>query len=165
MFCRSTAPKHRRFALQRRRVASRTPQTGFTLMEIMLVVVIIAMLAAVIVPSLAGRDDQAKQSIVRTDMEGIASALQMYKLDNAHFPSTEQGLLALVEPPSGDPAAANWNPQGYLKKRKAPEDPWGNPYDYVFENGTFDIVSYGADGKPDGEGLDADIHYVDEPAS
>lgn len=125
----------------------------------MIVVVIMAMLAAVIVPNLVGRDDQAKVGVVKADMEGIANALNIYKLDNAYYPSTEQGLKALVEQPSGTPEAKNWNSKGYLGKKKLPEDPWGNPYDYVFEGGSFDIISYGADGKPDGEGLDADIHY------
>lgn len=137
----------------------RSAQSGFTLIEIMIVVVIMAMLAAVVVPNLMGRDDQAKVGVVKADMEGIANALKIYKLDNAYYPSTEQGLQALIEQPSGAPEAKNWNPEGYLSKKKPPEDPWGNPYDYVFENGNFDIISYGADGEPDGEGLDADIRY------
>ena len=142
--------------------SQRSPTRGFTLIEIMVVVVIIAMLAAVIVANVAGQDDKARVSVAKTDMEGLANALDTYKLDNFHYPSTEQGLKALIEQPAGAPEAPNWNALGYLRKKKLPKDPWGNAYDYQYDNGTFDIISYGADAKPDGEGLDKDIHYQEQ---
>lgn len=137
----------------------RQTQRGFTLIEIMVVVVIIAMLAGVIVSNLAGRTDQARVSVAKTDMEGLANALDTYKLDNFNYPSTEQGLKALIEQPSGFPEVKNWNPTGYLRKKKLPEDPWGRPYVYVASGASFDIFSLGSDGQEGGEGIAADLHY------
>jgi general secretion pathway protein G len=130
---------------------------GFTLIEIMMVVVIIGILAALIIPNVVGRDDQARVTAAKSDLNGVANALNMYKLDNFHYPSTDQGLEALVTQPSGFPEAKNWNPNGYLKK--APTDPWGTPYVYISTNDGFELYSLGADGVEGGERYGADIHY------
>jgi general secretion pathway protein G len=132
-------------------------QLGFTLIEIMVVVVILGILAALVVPQVMSRPDQAKVTVAQGDIKGIASALDMYKLDNHAYPSTQQGLEALVKKPSGNPTAKNWNRDGYLKR--VPVDPWGNPYQYLAPGtkGAFDLYSLGADGKDGGSGLNADI--------
>ena len=132
-------------------------QQGFTLIEIMVVVVILGILAALVVPQVMSRPDQAKVTVAQGDIKGIASALDMYKLDNHQYPSTQQGLDALVKKPSGNPAAKNWNKDGYLKR--VPVDPWGNPYQYLAPGakGAFDLYSLGADGKEGGTELNADI--------
>jgi general secretion pathway protein G len=136
---------------------SKCRQRGFTLIEIMVVVVIIGLLAAVIVPNLMGNVDQARVSKARQDIQSIETALTMFRLDNSKYPTTDQGLRALVQQPT-DPSIRNWRPGGYVKK--ASRDPWGNDYQYVFPgtHGTeYDLFSLGADGQPGGEGLDADI--------
>jgi len=138
----------------------RRAQRGFTLIEIMVVVVIIGILGAIVVPQFMSRPDQAKATAARTDVQAIATALEMYRLDNAHYPSTQQGLQALNKRPSGTPAARNWNPQGYLKS--LPIDPWGTPYQYRYPgvqaaDGGFDLYSLGADGVSGGDGHGADI--------
>lgn len=154
---------HSRIALSRSESRVRIgPQRGFTLIEIMVVVVIIALLAGVIVTNLAGRTDQAMVTVAKTDMEGIANALDTYKLDNFTYPSTEQGLKALIEQPAGFPEARSWNPTGYLRKKKMPEDPWHRPYIYVSNGTTFDIYTLGADGQEGGEGFAKDLHYQDQ---
>ena len=132
-------------------------QQGFTLIEIMVVVVILGILAALVVPQVMSRPDQAKVTVAQGDIKGIASALDMYKLDNHSYPSTQQGLEALVKKPSGNPAAKNWNKDGYLKR--VPVDPWGNDYQYLSPGtrGAFDLYSFGADGKQGGTELNADI--------
>ena len=135
-------------------------QRGFTLIEIMVVVVIIGVLGAIVVPQFMGRPDQAKVTAAKTDIQAIGTSLEMYRLDNAHYPSTLQGLEALSKRPAGTPAARNWNPQGYLKS--VPVDPWGTPYQYLNSgvrsgNGSYDLYSFGADGVSGGEGLAADI--------
>ncbi len=132
-------------------------QGGFTLIEIMVVVVILGILAALVVPQVMSRPDQAKVTVAKNDIKAIAAALDMYKLDNHNYPSTQQGLEALVTKPSGNPAAKNWNKDGYLKK--LPVDPWGNPYLYLQpgSKGAFDLYSQGADGKEGGSDLNADI--------
>lgn len=135
-------------------------QQGFTLIEIMVVVVIIGVLGAIVVPQFMGRPDQAKVTAAKTDIQAIGTSLEMYRLDNAHYPSTLQGLEALSKRPAGTPAARNWNPQGYLKS--VPIDPWGTPYQYLNPgvrsgNGNYDLYSFGADGVSGGEGLAADI--------
>lgn len=135
----------------------RTRQRGFTLIEIMVVVVILGILAALVVPQVMGRPDQAKVTVAGGDIKGISSALEMYRLDNGTYPTTQQGLEALVAPPSTPPAPRAWNPEGYLKA--LPVDPWGNPYRYLSPGakGPFDLYSLGSDGKPGGTGLAADI--------
>jgi general secretion pathway protein G len=132
-------------------------QRGFTLLEIMVVVVILAILAAVAVPQFAGAPDEARSTKAKQDIRAIEAALNMYRLDNYRYPSTEQGLEALVRQPSGNPPAANWRSGGYLAR--LPEDPWGNAYLYLNpgRNGTIDIYSLGRDGQPGGEDADEDI--------
>ena len=135
-------------------------QRGFTLIEIMVVVVIIGVLGAIVVPQFMSRPDQAKVTAARIDIQAIATALEMYRLDNAHYPSTQQGLEALVKRPSGLPVARGWNPQGYLKSM--PVDPWNTPYQYLNPgvrsvDGTYDLYSLGADGVAGGEGFAAEI--------
>lgn len=135
----------------------RKHSAGFTLIEIMVVVVIIGILGALIIPNVIGRDDQARATAVKNDLRAVANALEMYKLDNFHYPSTDQGLQALVTKPSGFPEAKNFNPNGYLKK--VPTDPWGTPIVYINNGETFELYSLGADGVEGGEGKGADIHY------
>ena len=132
-------------------------QQGFTLIEIMVVVVILGILAALVVPQVMSRPDQAKVTVAQGDIKAIAAALDMYRLDNHVYPSTQQGLEALVKKPSGMPAAKNWNKDGYLKR--LPVDPWGNPYQYLApgSQGLFDLYSLGADGKEGGREKSADI--------
>ena len=132
-------------------------QSGFTLNEIMVVVVILGILAALVVPQVMSRPDQAKVTVAQGDIKAIAAALDMYRLDNHVYPSTQQGLEALVKKPSGMPAAKNWNKDGYLKR--LPVDPWGNPYQYLApgSQGPFDLYSLGADGKEGGSENAADI--------
>lgn len=137
-------------------------QHGFTLIEIMVVVVILGILAALVVPQVMGRPDQAKVTVTKSDLNAVAAALEMYRLDNHHYPSTQQGLEALVKKPSGSPPARNWNSGGYLKR--LPLDPWGNPYVYLApgSRGPFDLYSHGADGREGGSELNTDIHYADQ---
>ena len=132
-------------------------QQGFTLIEIMVVVVILGIFAALVVPQVMSRPDQAKVTVAQGDIKAIAAALDMYRLDNHVYPSTQQGLEALVKKPSGMPAAKNWNKDGYLKR--LPVDPWGNPYQYLApgSQGPFDLYSLGADGKEGGSENAADI--------
>jgi len=129
---------------------------GFTLLEIIVVVAIIAILAAYIAPKVAGRVDDARISKAKSDIRVLESSLELYKLDNFVYPSVDQGLGALVNKPSGD-NARNWREGGYIKKLT--KDPWGNEYRYVFpgSNGEFDIFSLGADAAVGGEGEAADI--------
>jgi general secretion pathway protein G len=135
----------------------RRTQGGFTLIEIMVVVVILGILAALVVPQVMSRPDQAKVTVAKGDIKAIAAALDMYKLDNFAYPSTQQGLDALVKKPSGTPQPKNWNRDGYLKR--LPKDPWGNDYQYLSPGtqGQFALYSFGADGKPGGSELNADI--------
>lgn len=139
---------------------SARPQRGFTLIEIMVVVVIIGVLGAIVVPQFMSRPDQAKVTAAKIDIQAIATALEMYRLDNFHYPSTQQGLEALSKRPSGVPAARNWNAQGYLKS--LPVDPWGSPYQFLNPgthsvDGTYDLYSLGSDGVAGGDGHAADI--------
>jgi len=130
---------------------------GFTLIEIMVVVVIIGLLAAFILPNVFGNVIKAQIAKVKGDIQGIETALTMYKLDNYKYPSTDLGLAALVQRPN-DPTVRNWREGGYIKR--VSKDPWGNPYQYVFP-GThgqeYDLYSFGADGQEGGEGENADI--------
>jgi len=131
---------------------------GFTLIEIMVVVVIIGLLAAVIVPNVIGQVERARVSKAQSDIAGLETALTMFKLDNSKYPGTDQGLQALVAQPS-DPSIRHWKPGGYLKGG-VKKDPWGNDYVYVFpgtHGGEYDLYSLGADGQPGGEGDNADI--------
>lgn len=131
---------------------------GFTLIEVMVVVVILGILAAFVVPRVMDRPDAARVAKVQNDIRAIEAALNMYRLDNYQYPSTEQGLRALVERPTTQPEPRNWNAGGYLPR--LPSDPWGNPYQYLnpgVRSGTVDVWSFGADGRPGGEGINAEI--------
>jgi general secretion pathway protein G len=139
-----------------RPLAARLRRTaGFTLIELMVVLVIIGVLAALIVPNVLDRTDDARATAARTDVHNIMQALKLYKLDNQRFPSAEQGLQALIARPSAAPAPMNWKP--YLEK--LPSDPWGHPYQYLNPGvkGEVDVMSFGADGQSGGEGKNADI--------
>ncbi|MGB5166386.1 MAG: type II secretion system major pseudopilin GspG [Woeseiaceae bacterium] len=131
-------------------------QQGFTLIEIMVVVIIIGLLAAIVAPNVIGRVDDAKITRAKADIGQIENALKFYRLDNFAYPSSEQGLEALVTKPN-DPNVKNWKPGGYLDN--APKDPWGNPYLYLNpgNNGEIDVYTLGADGRPGGEAANADI--------
>jgi general secretion pathway protein G len=130
-------------------------QKGFTLIEVMVVIVILGVLAALVVPRVMGRPDEARVVAARQDVAAVMQALKLYRLDNQRYPSTEQGLQALVVRPAGDPVPNNW--KQYLDK--PPLDPWGKPYQYLNPGlkGEIDVFSYGADGQPGGAGVDADI--------
>ena len=136
---------------------ARHPEAGVTLIEMMVVLVIIAIVAGLIVPNVIGRPDEARATVARTDLRTIAASLEMYRLDNRAYPTTAQGLAALIERPASPPIPTNWSEGGYLAQ--LPTDPWGNPYVYGApgDSGAYDLASLGADGQPGGEGLDADI--------
>ena len=141
--------------LQRRLRTTPARGRGFTLIELMVVLVIIGVLAALIVPSVLGRTDDARATAAHTDVNNLMQALKMYKLDNLRYPTAEQGLQALLQKPSTNPVPANW--KGYLDK--LPQDPWGQPYQYLNPGvrGEVDVMSFGADGQSGGEGKNADI--------
>ncbi len=130
---------------------------GFTLIEVMVVIVIIGILAALIVPKVMSRPNEARVTAARQDIASIVQALKLYKLDNMRYPTTEQGLQALVAKPAIAPIPQNWKSEGYLER--LPKDPWGNPYQYLQPglHGEVDVMSFGADGAAGGEGSDADI--------
>jgi general secretion pathway protein G len=129
---------------------------GLTLVEMIVVLAIIALVAALIVPNVIGRPDQARVTTAQTSLRTIAGALKMYRLDNGGYPTTDQGLKALAERPTVPPVPSAWSPEGYLPE--VPVDPWGNPYVYTaVSSGGFELKSLGKDGKPGGEGLDADL--------
>lgn len=127
---------------------------GFTLIEVMIVVVILGILAAFVVPNLIDKPDQAKITRAKSDVRTIESALQLYRLDSHGYPSTDQGLESLTKKPSNAP---QWKEGGYIER--IPKDPWGNPYQYLNPgtHGTIDVFSFGADGQQGGEGTNADI--------
>ncbi|HEY0847695.1 MAG TPA: type II secretion system major pseudopilin GspG [Noviherbaspirillum sp.] len=136
---------------------ARAVNRGFTLIEIMVVVVIMGILAALVVPKLMGRADDARITAARQDIATLMQALKLYRLDNQRYPTTEQGLQALVARPTSGPAANGWKAGGYVDK--LPKDPWGGQYQYLSPGikGEVDVFSYGADGQPGGTGNDADI--------
>ena len=142
-----------------RREKVRTRERGFTLIEILVVVVIVGILGAIIVPNLLGRPDQARITAAESDIRSLANALDIYRLDNFVYPSTEQGLEALVSKPAVFPEPKNYSPDGYIKQ--LPTDPWGSPYIYERSGDVFSLFSLGADGSEGGDGLNADIHYDD----
>ena len=132
-------------------------ESGFTLIEIMVVMVIIAILGALIGPQILGRVDEARVTKAQADIRTLGTALDLYRMDNFQYPTTDQGLDALVSKPD-DPAIRNWKPGGYVQKLS--KDPWGNDYQYLnpgARGGAYDLYSLGADGQPGGEGPDADI--------
>ncbi|MDW5415729.1 MULTISPECIES: type II secretion system major pseudopilin GspG [unclassified Iodobacter] len=132
-------------------------QSGFTLIEILVVITILAILGALVVPKIMNRPNEARVVAAKQDIRSIVQALKLYKLDNGRYPSTEQGLKALVEKPSAAPLPNNWKTGGYLEK--LPKDPWGGDYLFLSPGikGEIDVMSYGADGQQGGEGTDADI--------
>lgn len=147
-----------------RHTSTRRRQSGFTLIEIMVVVVILAILGTFAVTNIIDNPDKARVTKAQHDIRTIESALEMYKLDNFNYPSTEQGLRALVERPSGTPEPRNWKAGGYMKS--IPKDPWGNDYIYIGTEdtgGRIQIISLGADGQTGGDGLNADISNLDLP--
>lgn len=143
--------------IKKRLLRRERSEGGFTLIEIMVVVVILGILAAMVAPKILSRPDQAKGTVARSDIETISQALELFRLDNGFYPTLDQGLEALVRQPSSPPEAKSWNPEGYLKK--IPVDPWGNPYMYLQpgKHGKFDLYSLGANGREGGEGQDAEI--------
>lgn len=147
--------------IEARRGEKRLGDAGVTLIEMMIVLVIIAIIASVVVPNVIGRPDEARVTVARTDIRSISSALELYRLDNRQYPTTRQGLQALVEKSSQAPQPVNWSDSGYLAQ--PPIDPWGQPYVYRSpgETGGFDLISYGADGQPGGESFDADLSNRD----
>ena len=130
---------------------------GFTLIEVMVVVVILGILAAVVIPKILDRPDQARVTAAKADIAVIMQQLKLYRLDNTFYPTTDQGLQALTVKPTGNPMPANWKQGGYLER--LPNDPWGRPYQYLNPgiNGEIDVFSLGADGQRGGEGANADI--------
>lgn len=138
-------------------VPRRAAARGFTLIEIMVVVVIMGVLAALVVPKLLSRTGESKVAAAKVDIATVMQALKLYKLDNQRYPTTEQGLQALLTKPTAGPSANGWKSGGYLEKM--PKDPWGNPYQFLSPGikGEVDVFSYGADGAPGGTGDDADI--------
>ncbi len=136
---------------------SASADDGFSLLELMVVVVILSVLALAIVPRVIDRPDQARAARATSDIAAISSAIGLYKLDNFTYPSTAQGLAALTTPPSVEPLAPNWASGGYIAR--LPKDPWGRDYQYLQPgvHGAFDVFSYGADGQPGGSGANADI--------
>ncbi|HEY3308385.1 MAG TPA: type II secretion system major pseudopilin GspG [Desulfuromonadaceae bacterium] len=136
---------------------------GFTLIEIMVVIVILALLAALVAPKLMGRTDDAKIGTTKTQIKQIETALKLYKLDNGVFPGTEQGLNALITKPTVGVIPKNYKEGGYLESKQVPKDGWGNEFIYVSpgEHGDYDLASYGADGVKGGEGKNSDLNSWD----
>ena len=135
----------------------KSSQAGFTLLEIMVVVVIIGILATLVMPNIISRPDEARVIAAKQDIASLMQALKLYRLDNQRYPTTEQGLQALVVAPTTAPIPPNWKAGGYVER--LPKDPWGHPFQYLNPgvHGEIDTFSYGADGAPGGEGIDADI--------
>ncbi|MEA1935500.1 MAG: type II secretion system major pseudopilin GspG [Thermodesulfobacteriota bacterium] len=133
---------------------------GFTLIELMVVIVILGILAGLIVPRIMSRPEEARQAKARMQIESLETALKLYKLDSGSYPSTEQGLQALVEAPTVGNLPRKWREGGYLEKGKVPKDPWGNDYVYLSPgmSGDYDIISYAADGEQGGEKKNKDIN-------
>lgn len=133
--------------------------SGFTLIELMVVILILGIIAAIVAPRFMGKADEAKVTETKVQIRNLETALKMYKLDNGMYPSTEQGLEALVQKPSSGALPKKWQEGGYLEKKTVPLDTWGNKFVYVSPglHGDYDIVSYGADGVRGGEKFDSDI--------
>lgn len=143
-------------------------RSGFTLIEILVVMVILGVLAGLIVPRIISRPEEAKQLKAQMQIESLESALKLYKLDTGMYPDTEQGLLALVEKPTTGRIPDKWRAEGYLDKGRIPKDPWGRDYIYIspgVHNRDFDLLSLGADGEEGGTGSDADVTNWGTPES
>ena len=138
-------------------IAIRNVSKGFTLIEVMVVVIILGILAAIVVPRVMDRPDDARITKAKQDIRALESALNLYKLDNFVYPTTDQGLEALVTKPAGTPEPKNW--KRYMDR--LPKDPWGEPYQYLETDGAVQIISRGADGQPGGEGVNTDISSAD----
>jgi general secretion pathway protein G len=138
----------------------KTDCRGFTLIELMVVIVILGILAGLIIPRIMGRPEEAKRLKANLQIESLETAIKLYKLDNGMYPDTEQGLQALVEEPETGTLSKNWRKGGYLEKGKVPRDPWGNEFVYLSPgvHGEYDIISYGADGVSGGEEKNKDIN-------
>jgi general secretion pathway protein G len=138
-------------------------ERGFTLIELMVVIVILGILAGLIIPRIMGRPDEARRAKARIQIESLETALKLYRLDNGNYPTTEQGLQALVEAPSVGQQAKNWRQGGYLERNKVPKDPWEKEFVYLSPgaHGDFDLSSLGADGEPGGDGKNKDINNWD----
>ena len=133
---------------------------GFTLIELMVVIIILGILAVYVAPKIMSRPGEARQVKARLDIQNLENALKLYKLDNGSYPSTEQGLQALVEKPETGTVPRKWKAGGYLEKGRVPKDPWGNDYVYLSPGlkSDFDIISYGLDGAPGGEDENMDVN-------
>jgi len=137
---------------------------GFTLIELMIVIVIIGILATLLIPRIMERPEEARRVKGKMDIKAIESALKLYKIDNGSYPTTEQGLIALLKKPEATPIPKKWREGGYLDGTAVPKDPWGNPYYYVSptaDGQDYEIVSYGSDGELGGTGKNADISSTD----
>lgn len=147
-------------ALLKRSKSLTSGAEGFTLIELLVVLVIIGILAGYVGPRIMGHPDDAKRTMASAQIGSLETALESYRLDNGTYPSTEQGLQALIEAPTSGKVPTKWREGGYMKKRKVPTDPWGNAYVYLSPgtHSDFDVISYGADGESGGEGADADIN-------
>lgn len=146
--------------MTQRTTIKKTNNLGFTLIEVMVVIVILGILAVYIAPKILDKPEEAKQAKAKFDIVSLETALKLYKLDNGFYPTTEQGLLALITKPETAPVPKNWASNGYLEKNKIPKDPWKNDFVYISPGmkGPFEIISYGADGIQGGEGFNKDIH-------
>jgi general secretion pathway protein G len=146
-----------------KKIREKRCERGFTLIELMVVIVILGILAGLIIPRIMGRPDEARRAKARMQIESIETALKLYRLDNGNYPTTEQGLQALVEQPSVGTAVKNWRQGGYLERGKVPKDPWDKEFVYISPgtHGDFDLSSLGADGEVGGEGKNKDINNWD----
>ncbi len=146
-------------------MAPRSKQQGFTLIEVLVVILILGLMASIVFPRVTGRAEKARVAQCRIQIHALANALENYHFDNGVYPSTEQGLDALISQPTGDPVPANWQLGGYLQTTHLPKDPWNNAFAYFCpgpDNKPYEIISYGRDGKPGGaEAVDRDISVWD----